>query len=119
MIAFCALTIVLAIYTVMPKVGVRLRRPDAPDLDATTSNPLFFGDFVHLDYPQYLAGMEQVMSDAYHTYEAQVREVYALGRFLATRKYRYLRYAYLAFLTGVIASGITLAVVLLLEARRA
>ena len=34
----------------------------------------------------------------------QVREVYTLGRFLAERKYRYLRLAYLAFIAGLAAS---------------
>ena len=118
MMVFCALTIVLAIYAVMPKVNLHLRRRLAPDLRASTSNPLFFGDFVHLEYPEYLAAMEEVMADAYHTYEAQVREVYTLGRFLATRKYRYLRWAYLAFLAGVISSGAALAIVLLMHTRQ-
>jgi hypothetical protein len=37
--------------------------------------------------------MEEMMNDPTITYQAQVREVYTLGRFLATQKYRTLRFA--------------------------
>ena len=110
LMAFCTLTIALAIYAVMPKVDLRLRRPGLTDLRADQSNPLFFGDFIHLPYSEYLEAMEEVMSDAYHTYEAQVREVYNLGRFLAAKKYCYLRWAYIAFMVGLLASGIVLGI---------
>ena len=48
------------------------------------------------------------MNDPSRTYEAQVREIYLLGCFLAEKKYRYLRFAYLSFLTGLFASGTVL-----------
>jgi hypothetical protein len=38
----------------------------------------------------------------------QIKEVYVLGCFLAAKKYRFLRLAYLAFLAGLLASGVTL-----------
>ena len=50
------------------------------------------------------------MSDPSRTYEMQVREVYTLGRFLAERKYRYLRLAYLAFISGLVLSAAVIVV---------
>ena len=42
-------------------------------------------------------------------FEAQVREVYQLGVFLAKKKFRVLRLAYVTFIVGLVASAIVLA----------
>jgi hypothetical protein len=112
--AGCLATIVLAIYTVMPKLRGS-RKPSAPlDLQDPTFNLLFFGNFTQLDYPQFEKAMEEIMNDPSRTYEAQVREVYALGQYLARPKYRTLRWAYIAFIVGLFIS----AAALLLELRQ-
>jgi len=100
--ACCLLTIGLATYAAMPKVPV-IASGDA-DVTDTRFNLFFFGDFVRMDYEAFHDAMEAVMNDPSRTYEMQVREVYTLGRFLAERKYRYLRLAYLAFIAGLAAS---------------
>ena len=71
---------------------------------------LFFGDFIHMDYDHYEAAMEKMMNDPSQAYEAQVREVYVLGQFLARQKYRFLRMAYLSFIAGIFASFIMMLV---------
>ena len=101
--ACCLLTISLAIYAAMPKVPVVAS--GAADVSDARFNLFFFGDFVRMDYAAFHDAMEAVMNDPSRTYEMQVREVYTLGRFLAERKYRYLRLAYLAFLAGLVASA--------------
>jgi hypothetical protein len=102
---FCLTTIALAIYTVMPKVRAN-GRPE--EKSATRDNPafniLFFGDFVRMPYGEFEATMETVLNDTSQVYEAQVREIYTLGAFLAAKKYRFLRMAYVAFLFGMLAS---------------
>jgi Family of unknown function (DUF5706) len=108
LISFSLLTILLAAYAVMPKLPLTSRRRVAPDLDSPHFNLLFFGDFTALDYPRFQVEMERVMNDPSLTYEAQVREIYTLGTFLASQKYRYLRLAYITFITGLFASFITL-----------
>ncbi len=50
------------------------------------------------------------MNDASRAYEAQVREVYLLGTFLAVKKYRFLRLAYLAFIAGLFVSFVLMLV---------
>jgi Pycsar effector protein len=98
--AFCLLTIGLATYAVMPKIPVRHEKT-APDIHSLNFNLLFFGDFTRLTQPQFETAMEEVMNDHSRVYGAQVRELYLLGTFLARKKYRFLRLAYLSFITGL------------------
>jgi hypothetical protein len=49
-----------------------------------------------------------MMNDPSKTYEAQVREIYTLGVFLAAKKYRFLRFAYLTFVMGLFVSVLLL-----------
>jgi len=104
LIFFCLLTIGLSIYTVMPKIPVARRSGPAPDVHNPNFNLLFFGDFINLEYNEFEKAMEEVLNDPSLTYQAQVREVYILGKFLAIKKYRFVRLAYLAFIVGLIVS---------------
>jgi hypothetical protein len=102
LISFCLLTVCLATYAVMPKLPPNTGMP--PDVNSPTFNPLFFGDFTRISQQQFESTMEEIMSDHNHTYAAQVRELYLLGTFLAKKKYRYLRFAYISFIIGLAAS---------------
>lgn len=105
LILFCFASIVAAIYSAMPRVllpGKGVPRPDPKD---PNYNPLFFGSFIHMTLEEYTAEMERVINDPSESIELMVREVYSLGCFLAYRKYRYLRWAYLLFLCGLFVAG--------------
>jgi len=108
LMAFSLLTILLAAYAVMPKLPLRTRQGSHPDTTSPGFNLLFFGDFTRLDYEEFEAAFEKVLNDPSQTYEVQIREIYLLGQFLAKKKYRFVRLAYLAFLTGLLASGAVL-----------
>lgn len=101
---FSTLTVLLAAYAVMPKLPLRSRHGEDVDVTAPSFNLLFFGDFSRLDYPEFRDSFEELMRDPGRVYEAQVREIYQAGCFLAAKKYRFIRLAYLAFLTGLLAS---------------
>jgi hypothetical protein len=105
----CLVTILLATWAIMPATPLRIRKSARPDLRHPKFNLLFFGSFVALDFQQFEKAMEEMLNDHSKTYEAQVREIYTLGVFLAQAKYRYLRLAYLVFVTGLFASGLVLA----------
>lgn len=108
LMGFSLLTIILATYATMPKQSLGFK-PDIPtDVNSPRFNLLFFGDFVRLTYEDYLEAMEEMLNDPGSAYEAQVRELYNLGVFLAKKKYRYVRLAYLAFLSGLVLSGAVL-----------
>ena len=106
LIAFCLATVGLAAYAVMPKIPLSRRTDLAANVQDPKFNLLFFGDFTRLEYPEYEAAMEAMMNDVSKAYEAQVRELYTLGMFLVAKKYRPLRLAYLAFISGLFASSL-------------
>ena len=104
----CLVTILLAIYTLMPKLPFSRKSKTPPDIHSPGFNLLFFGDFTRLEYPEFEAAMEEMMNNPSLTYQAQVREIYTLGFFLGNRKYRTLRWAYFSFILGLIGSGAAL-----------
>jgi hypothetical protein len=109
LMCFCMVTILLATFAVMPGTPLHVRRRKSSDLPMRPGfNLLFFGSFAGMDYAHFEAAMEEMMNDPSKTYEAMVREVYTLGVYLARKKYRYLRLAYIVFSTGLFAAGLTL-----------
>jgi hypothetical protein len=110
LIACCLGTVGLAAYAVMPKLPWSRQAGSPVDVQNPGFNLLFFGDFIRLDYVEFVTAMEQTMNDANRTYEAQVRELYTLGTFLATKKYRFLRLAYYCFIVGLFASFLMLVI---------
>ena len=66
---------------------------------------------MNLEYEAFREIMEEVMRSPENTYEAQIREVYELGAYLGHQKYRYVRLAYLTFISGLVSSGLMLIVV--------
>lgn len=106
-------TIGLAAYAVMPKIPLAQSDQPAPDVRSPQFNLLFFGDFTRLPYSDFETAMEEVLNDASRVYEAQTREIYLLGTFLARKKYRFLRLAYLSFIGGAGSSVLLLALLIL------
>ena len=114
LMAFCLITIGFTIYAVMPKVTMRERGGNVPEKRDEMFNLLFFGDFVEMPYEKFANDMEKILNDPSQLYEAQVREIYTLGSFLAKKKYRFLRLAYQTFLAGLLASAVTFVIVAVL-----
>jgi hypothetical protein len=112
LVGFCLVTVALAAYTVMPKVSFGAAAPIEPELRSPHFNLLFFGDFVQLPYDQFESEMEQVINDPSRVYQIQIKELYTLGVYLAAKKFRVLKYAYISFTLGLFASGLTLAIAL-------
>jgi len=61
---------------------------------------------VHLSYEEFESEMEVILNDQSKIYQSQVREIYTLGTFLAVKKYRFVRLAYISFILGLLLSGI-------------
>jgi hypothetical protein len=114
LIVFCLLTILLATYAVMPKLPLSLGRRSHPSVDTPGFDLLFFGDFTRLSYEEFEAAMETVINDPGRTYQVQVLELYTLGTFLVKVKYRFLQWAYITFLAGILAAGLVLIILGLL-----
>ena len=106
LIIFCLVTVMMAAYAAMPKTPILNGNGLKPDVKSPSFNLLFFGDFSRLSYEQFRDAMEEAMETPAKAYEIQVREVYTLGCFLAQKKYRFVRLAYLTFICGLFISMI-------------
>ncbi len=101
MIAGCVVTCCFAVLSSMPGL---LRPRRSRFRRGPLFNPLFFGDFTALSYEEYADEMRSILNEPSLTYEAQVKEIYAIGQYLQNRKYKYLRYAYVALILTVTTS---------------
>jgi hypothetical protein len=115
LLPFCLITIGLSAYATMPAAYTAGGGRNQPRPGDAGFNLLFFGHFSQMSYDDYSTAMEALMNDPSRTYEAQLREVYTLGLFLATKKYRALRMAYLSFITGLTTSGLVALVMTVLH----
>ncbi len=105
MVLFCISTVILAAVAAMPGVPLTGPRNNVkPDINDPSYNILFFGNFFSLDYPAFVEAMEEIMNDHSRTYEMQLREIYVTGKYLAKNKYRFVRLAYLSFITGLLTT---------------
>jgi hypothetical protein len=91
------LALLLAIFAVLPTFAPRKLKGGAAH-----RNLLFFGHFAELSEEEFLEEMEQVIRNDHLLYETALRDIYALGTYLYRKKYRLLRMAYVALLTGFI-----------------
>ncbi len=96
--AACLISLLLAIIAVLPTFAQRR--------SIHRRNILFFGHFAYMSEDEYLQAMEHVLSSDSRLYEAAVRDIYSLGVYLYRKKYRFLRFAYVALLFGFILATV-------------
>lgn len=46
------------------------------------------------------------MNNHEEAYKTQIREIYLMGQYLAREKYRFVRWAYIFFITGMLGSSV-------------
>jgi len=96
--AACLISLLLAIVAVLPTFARR-----SPQIQR---NILFFGHFSSMSEDEYMQAMEEILSSDARLYEAAVRDIHSLGIYLYRKKYRYLRFAYVALLSGFILATV-------------
>ncbi len=111
LIAGSLVTIISAAYAVMPKLNLNAK----PDLRDPHTNLLFFGTFTNLEYSEWVAELEPILHDPSRAYEAMMRDIYEMGIYLGLKKYRFIRIAYISFLTGLVFSMLTFILVELVK----
>lgn len=87
------ISLLLAIVAVLP---VFTRRRGA------NPNLFFFGHFASMSQEEFVAAMARTLASDEALYAAAARDIYALGVYLYRKKYRFLRLAYIALLSGFI-----------------
>ena len=101
----CLLTAVLAAWATVPRLHGS-KKASQEDVHKQDFNLLFFGDFARMSFEDFEEAFEETLIDPSKTYEAQAKEIYSLGVFLARKKYRFVRWSYASFLIGVIGTGL-------------
>ncbi len=92
----CLVSLVLAIVAVLPTFSKR----------RGSRNLLFFGHFATMEEDEFMRAVDHMLSTDENLYEAAVRDIYSLGTYLHRKKYRFLRYAYIALLLGFIMATV-------------
>ena len=93
LIIFAFLSAMLAVFAIMPSVRPK---PDMP------RNVLFFGWFTAMPEAAYIDEVLGDLASDETIYRTMLRDVYQNGQILQHKKYRYLGYAYRAFLVGLV-----------------
>ena len=91
------LSLLLAIVAVLPTFAPRAVRKGREKL-----NILFFGHFATMSEEEFMEAMAPVLLSDEELYEAALHDIYSLGTYLYRKKYRFLRFAYIALLAGFI-----------------
>ncbi len=107
MMLSCLFCMSFAVYATMPKGSKRLEILAASGLKDGSLNPLYFGHFALVPFPEFEEVMDGFLRKGENAYKAQIKDIYQLGWFLHHRKYRYVRYGYTSLLAGLAASTIT------------
>ena len=101
------LSLLLAIIAVLPTFA-----PRAVHRGEARRNLLFFGHFGEMSEQEFLKQMEPLLHSDTLIYEAMLRDLYGIGAYLYRKKYRFLRFAYVAMLAGfLIATAVEIWVV--------
>jgi hypothetical protein len=91
----CLLSLLLAILAVLPTFAPRaVRKGRLP------RNILFFGHFGSMSEDEFFQAIDPVLRSDALLYEAALRDIYSNGAYLYRKKYRFLRFAYVALLAG-------------------
>jgi Family of unknown function (DUF5706) len=94
----CLISLVLAIIAILPTFARRK--------DQVSKNLLFFGHFASMSEEEYFREMEEMLATDPRLLEIAVRDIHSLGVYLFRKKYRFLRFAYVALLFGFILATI-------------
>lgn len=97
------ITIIIAILSTRPNIVTTKFTEE--DLKNKTVDLTFFGDFIRLEYDDYLRLVKEMMKDEEHLYSTMVKNQYELGKILE-KKFRLIRIAYNVFMTGIIVTVI-------------
>ena len=98
---FSVIALVCAIIVIMPKINYPKNEHGKIDKASPFYNPLFFGHFAHIPIKEYKEEYaKRLMSDE-HIIDALTSDIYGVGRVIATNKFKYLRFSYMSFLTGL------------------
>ena len=101
----CFFSLLFAIFAIIPNTNYpKVKGSKEIDRDSPIFNPLFFGHFAHLDIHEYKEDYAKILMTDDNVYDSMAGDIYGQGKILALKKYKYLKWSYNSFLTGMSAS---------------
>ena len=104
------LALLFAIFAIIPNTDYpKMKGSNEIDRDPPIFNPLFFGHFAHLDIHEYKEDYAKILMTDDKIYDSMAGDIYGQGKILALKKYKFLKWSYNSFLSGMsIAIGVFL-----------
>lgn len=112
----CLITIIIAILSTRPNIVTT--RFSEEDIRNKKVDLIFFGNFIKIDYDDYMLDMKEMMKDEDHLYSTLIKNQYELGKILS-KKFRLIRIAYNVFMIGIIITVIVFLLNYILTSRMA
>ena len=98
----CFLALLFAIFAIIPNTDYpKIKGSKEIDRDSPIFNPLFFGHFAHLDIHEYKEDYAKILMTDDSIYDSMAGDIFGQGKILALKKYKYLKWSYNCFLTGM------------------
>ncbi len=94
----CLATIILAILSTRP--NVKWGNFTREDLEQKKVDLIFFGNFINMDYEEYLDAVMAMMENDEDLYSTMIKNQYSLGKILA-KKFKLVKIAYNVFMIGI------------------
>jgi predicted metal-dependent HD superfamily phosphohydrolase len=98
LLVVCLVTIILAILSTRP--NVKWGHFTKEDIIAKKVDLIFFGNFINMDYDDYLNAVMSMMENDEQLYSTMIKNQYSLGKILA-KKFRLVKLAYNVFMIGI------------------
>lgn len=96
-------TVIIAILSTRPKLSKEEFTQE--DLIDNKVDLIFFGNFIHMKYDEYLSAVKTMIENDEHLYSTMIKNQYSLGKILG-RKFDLVKLAYNVFMIGIIATVI-------------
>jgi hypothetical protein len=96
---FSFISAMLAVFAILPSVSPK---------PSENPNLLFFGNFTALTEEQFSDAIIAKLRNDEDIYRTMLKDIYQNGQVLQRKKYKYLGYAYRAFLIGLVFTVLTL-----------
>ena len=101
----CFFSLLFAIFAIIPNTNYpKVKGSKEIDRDSPIFNPLFFGHFAHLDIHEYKEDYAKILMTDDNVYDSMAGDIFGQGKILALKKYKYLKWSYNSFLTGMSAA---------------
>lgn len=101
LLVVCMVTITIAILSTRPNIVTS--KFSGADIQNHQVDLNFFGNFIRMDYDEYLNAVRDMMRDDEYLYSVLLKNQYELGKILS-KKFRLVRIAYNVFMIGMIVT---------------